>query len=120
MFCEAVARRCRCRRTVLQAALSPCIGERVWRARARPRRCPRAPRGVRYAAQADGASVFIRGEGLWFFEGEIYFPCTNGGPAGLGQLFRIVDYGDSGTLEFIAVSDGEGTLDFLDNITVSP
>lgn len=75
---------------------------------------------VRYAAQADGASVFIRGEGLWFFEGQIYFSCTNGGPAGLGQIFRIMDDGDTGTLELIAVSDGEGTLDFPDNITVAP
>ncbi len=75
---------------------------------------------VRYAAQADGATVFIRGEGLWFFEGEIYFSCTNGGPAGLGQIFRVVDDGDTGTLELVAVSDGAATLDFPDNLTVAP
>ncbi len=75
---------------------------------------------VRYAAQADGATIFIRGEGLWFFEGEVYFSCTNGGPAGLGQIFRIIDYGDTGTLELVAVSDGPETLDFPDNITMSP
>lgn len=75
---------------------------------------------VRYAAQADGATVFIRGEGLWFFEGEIYFSCTNGGPAGLGQIFRVIDDGDTGTLELIAVSDGATTLDFPDNLTVAP
>lgn len=75
---------------------------------------------VRYAAQAEGATIFTRGEGLWLFEGQVYFSCTNGGPAGLGQIFRLVDEGDTGTLELIAVSDGAGTLDFPDNITVSP
>ncbi len=75
---------------------------------------------VRYAAQADGATVFIRGEGLWFFEGQLYFSCTNGGPAGLGQIFRVFDDGDTGTLELIAVSDGATTLDFPDNLTVAP
>ncbi len=75
---------------------------------------------VRYAAQADGATIFTRGEGLWYFEGGVYFSCTNGGPAGTGQIFRLVDNGDTGTLELIAVSDGPNTLDFPDNITVAP
>jgi secreted PhoX family phosphatase len=75
---------------------------------------------MRYAAQASGASVFIRGEGLWFFDGEVYFSCTNGGPTGLGQIFRVIDNGDTGTLELIAVSESGNVLDFPDNITVAP
>jgi len=75
---------------------------------------------LRFTARQDGAASFTRGEGLWFFEGQVYFSCTNGGPVGLGQIFRLVDDGDTGTLELVAVSDGEGTLDFPDNITVAP
>ncbi len=75
---------------------------------------------IRMAAQAAGASIFTRGEGLWYFDGEVYFSCTNGGPSGLGQIFRLVDGADGGTLELIAVSDGLQTLDFPDNITVAP
>ncbi len=75
---------------------------------------------LRYTAQASGASVFIRGEGLWYFEGGVYFSCTNGGPTGLGQIFRVTDDGDTGTLELIAVSESGNTLDFPDNITFAP
>lgn len=75
---------------------------------------------VRFAARQAGATVFTRGEGLWYFEGQVYFSCTNGGPAGVGQIFRLEDDGDTGTLELIAASDGTDTLDFPDNITVSP
>ncbi|MEX1368675.1 MAG: alkaline phosphatase PhoX [Nannocystaceae bacterium] len=75
---------------------------------------------VRDEAQASGAAIFSRGEGIWYHEGEIYFTCTNGGPVGLGQIFRLIEGGGASTLELIAQSESADILDFPDNITVAP
>ncbi len=75
---------------------------------------------VRVEAQAAGAATFSRGEGIWLHENQIYIACTNGGPAGLGQIFSLVDSGRSTTLMLIAQSEDADVLDFPDNITVSP
>src|SRR5690606_33673506 len=44
---------------------------------------------LRQRGAAAGATVFSRGEGLHMGEGEVYFCCTDGGAAGLGQIFRL-------------------------------
>lgn len=75
---------------------------------------------VRVEAASLGAAIFSRGEGIWMFEDEIYFTCTNGGPAGLGQIFRLIDDPVSPTLELIAQSEDSDVLDAPDNITVAP
>jgi len=75
---------------------------------------------VRVEAQAAGAAVFSRGEGIWYYEGEIYFACTNGGPAGLGQIFLLTDGPAGATLTLVAQSESADVLDFPDNVTVSP
>ncbi|MCH9681932.1 MAG: PhoX family protein [Deltaproteobacteria bacterium] len=75
---------------------------------------------VRDEAQAAGAATFSRGEGIWFHDGEVFIACTNGGPAGLGQIFRLVDGPRSGGIELIAQSEDSDVLDFPDNIAVAP
>jgi hypothetical protein len=75
---------------------------------------------VRTQAQARGAAVFARGEGVWFSGGTAYVCATAGGPAGRGQIFRLVPDGSGGTLEVFAQSEDPDTLDFPDNITMSP
>jgi hypothetical protein len=71
-------------------------------------------------ARSAGAAVVRRGEGLWIHDGIVYFTATNGGPVGSGQVFRLVPDGDGGTLELIAQSTDRQTLDFPDNLCVSP
>ena len=75
---------------------------------------------VRIEAQAAGAAVVVRGEGIWFHEGAVYFAATSGGPMGLGQIFRLMDGPDGGTLECIADSLGADHMQSPDNITVAP
>ncbi len=75
---------------------------------------------LRGEAQDKGGAVFIRGEGIWFFEGSVYICSTSGGPVAAGQIFRLVDDGDTGTLELIAMSTDHNVLDKPDNITVAP
>ncbi len=75
---------------------------------------------VRVEAQAAGAALFSRGEGIWFHDGSVFIACTNGGPLGLGQIFRLVDGERGGGLELFAQSTGADELDFPDNVTVAP
>ncbi|HSC88567.1 MAG TPA: alkaline phosphatase PhoX [Polyangiaceae bacterium] len=71
-------------------------------------------------ASARGAAVVVRGEGIWFSEGSIFFVSTEGGPAGLGQVFRLDPEGDSGAITLIAQAEDDQSLINPDNITVSP
>jgi secreted PhoX family phosphatase len=74
---------------------------------------------VREEAQGKGAATFVRGEGIWFFEGQIYICSTSGGPAGSGQIFRLID-GNAPTLELVVRSTDSSVLESPDNITVAP
>jgi uncharacterized protein len=74
---------------------------------------------VRTEAQSKGAALIIRGEGIWFHEGQVFISATAGGPIGKGQIFRLID-GDSPTLEVIVASQSASVLDNPDNITVAP
>ena len=53
-----------------------------------PDPAPGAPT-VRAQAFARGAAEIARGEGAWFGNGVVYVVSTNGGPAGLGQVFAL-------------------------------
>lgn len=75
---------------------------------------------LRVEAGALGAALVSRGEGLWYFEGAVYLCATSGGPAGLGQVFRLIDDPSGRSLELIAQSSDAAVFDFPDNITVSP
>lgn len=75
---------------------------------------------IRAQAQARGAAVFARGEGVTFANGAVYVCATVGGPVAAGQIFRVVPDGDHGTLELFAQSENPDVLDMPDNLTVSP
>ena len=73
---------------------------------------------LRYRGFEAGATLFARGEGMWYGDGEIYFACTNGGPKKYGQIFRY-DIGSS-ELELFAESEDKTLLHACDNLTVTP
>ncbi|MEZ4380100.1 MAG: DUF839 domain-containing protein [Nannocystaceae bacterium] len=76
---------------------------------------------VRIQAQAKGAAIFVRGEGIVFTTEGVYVVATTGGPIGKGQIFRLVDDGGAqGTLEVVAASVDTEFLDMPDNITMAP
>ncbi len=91
---------------------------------------------VRHQAQAQGAAVVRRGEGIWWsgFDHAFYFVSTDGGAARSGQIFRFAPAEGAGhgrrrrrdTLElFLEASapDSETSpheWEWPDNITVTP
>jgi secreted PhoX family phosphatase len=79
------------------------------------------PKGdtVRKEGHSKGAAIFDRGEGTWFFDGEVYICSTSGGEIGAGQIFRLID-GDFPTLELVVQSNNIDDLNRPDNITVAP
>ena len=69
--------------------------------------------------QAPDAAVISRGEGCWEDQGKIYFVSTDGGLAGLGQIFCYDPRRETCTLLFESI-DAVGQVDGPDNIGVSP
>jgi hypothetical protein len=76
-----------------------------------------------------GAAVFARGEGMWAGNGAIYFACTNGGKAQVGQIWKYTpsahegqttERNAPGTLELFIEPNDRGLIDKADNITVTP
>jgi uncharacterized protein len=65
-----------------------------------------------------GAAIFRRLEGIWYSKGQFYFSSTNGGEAGLGQIWLYDPRAETITLVYESPSMFE--LDFPDNIAVSP
>lgn len=84
---------------------------------------------LRLQGAAKGASLFARGEGIFWGNGELYFACTSGGAAKFGQIFRYTPAVNEG---FAGESDAPGMLDLFlestnpafynygDNICVMP
>lgn len=72
-------------------------------------------------AQEGGAAIFHRGEGMWADGNDIYLVITNGGKAGLGQIFRYRprEHLAQGTLELVYESKSR-TMHAPDNMTVAP
>lgn len=87
---------------------------------------------LRDQGHASGAARFARGEGIWTSNdgSEIYFACTDGGRARVGQVFRYKPSpgeGDAaaeskqpGTLELFLESPDKRILEYCDNLTVAP
>jgi uncharacterized protein len=76
---------------------------------------------VRKEAQAKGAGIFSRTEGIWEAGGRIFFDCTDGGEAGAGQLWQYIPRGrDGGELKLIFESPSADVLDQPDNLVVVP
>jgi hypothetical protein len=76
---------------------------------------------VRSQAQAKGAAIFTRTEGIWEADGRLYFDCTTGGEAGVGQVWQLIPRGtDGGDLKLIFESPGADVLENPDNLVVVP
>jgi secreted PhoX family phosphatase len=76
---------------------------------------------VRREAQSKGAALFDRTEGAWASDGRVYFDCTTGGEAQLGQLWEYLPEGRSGgRLKLIYESTSAATLESPDNVVVVP
>ncbi len=76
-----------------------------------------------------GATLFARGEGMWFGEKELYFACTSGSVTKTGQIFRYTPSPNEGTpaekdnpgkLELFLEPNNTDLLRHCDNLTVSP
>jgi secreted PhoX family phosphatase len=84
---------------------------------------------LRKRGNAKGALLFARGEGIHMGDGELYFCCTNGGAAKLGQVMRYQpsrfegqagEQREPGRLQVFLESDDITRYNFGDNITVAP
>ncbi|QDU01665.1 hypothetical protein V6x_13470 [Gimesia chilikensis] len=74
--------------------------------------------GVYSQGKAQGATTFGRLEGCWYGDGLVYFNCTDGGEAGLGQIWAFSP--EEQTLGLVFQSPSHDILDSPDNLTVSP
>ncbi len=76
---------------------------------------------VRKEAQAKGAAIFDRTEGAWTADRRVYFDCTTGGEAQLGQLWVYKPRGrNSGELTLIYESTSAEELENPDNLVIVP
>lgn len=84
---------------------------------------------LRYRGFEAGAARFARGEGMWYGGEAVYFACTNGGPEGLGQIWKYTPSPEEGTggetrspatLELFLESEDISVLENADNLTVAP
>jgi uncharacterized protein len=73
---------------------------------------------IRDQALAKGAADFERQEGIWVGNDRVYFDCTSGGDARLGQIWEYDP--DAQTLRLIYESTSEDDLKNPDNLTVVP
>ena len=75
---------------------------------------------VHKQAQAKGAAIFVRGEGIVIHEDGIYFACTAGGKQSVGQFFKyIANDNKTGTIQLVFEAKKNGVLEKPDNITIN-
>jgi secreted PhoX family phosphatase len=84
---------------------------------------------LRHRGQKAGAAWFARGEGVHFGRDELYFTCTSGGPAKIGQIMRYRpspqegqpgERDQPGRLQLFVESEDKLRMDFADNLTIAP
>jgi uncharacterized protein len=76
---------------------------------------------VRVEAQSKGAAIFDRTEGIWTAGDRVYFDCTTGGEAQLGQLWELKPDGRKGErLKLVYESTSASDLENPDNLVVVP
>jgi uncharacterized protein len=75
---------------------------------------------LRARGLALGALRFARGEGIFMGAGELYFMCTSGGAARLGQVFRLAVARSNAQLQLFYESTSAANLNFGDNIAIAP
>ena len=73
---------------------------------------------LRKRGAARGATLFARGEGIHMGDGELYFCCTSGGKAKLGQIFRLNPRREQ--LQLFLESTSIENFNFGDNLIVAP
>ena len=79
------------------------------------------PSAVFRAAQGTGAAIFQRLEGCFYGDRGIYFDATEGGDAGVGQVWQYRPTGqDTGEVTLIFESPSRDVLDSPDNICTTP
>jgi secreted PhoX family phosphatase len=70
---------------------------------------------------AKGGATFSRGEGAWQSRNSVFFACSNGGDARLGQIFELhLKNNDVQELELVFESTVEEAMGAPDNMCVSP
>lgn len=84
---------------------------------------------LRHRGFAVGAARFARGEGMWYSEGDIYFACTSGGSARLGQIWKYTpssaegeagEESSPGMLELFIEPNNSSLVVNADNLTAAP
>jgi uncharacterized protein len=77
---------------------------------------------LRQRGRQAGAAVFARGEGIHVDKGDVFFCCTSGGAARLGQIMRLRPaQGDRPeSVQLFVESDRPDVLHYGDNLTVAP
>lgn len=73
---------------------------------------------VRVEAFNKGAAQFVRGEGMFYHKGYIYFCCTSGGTSSDGQIWRYNTFRN--TIEKYIEPNNSAILDNPDNIVIAP
>jgi secreted PhoX family phosphatase len=73
---------------------------------------------LRKRGAARGATLFARGEGIYMGKDELYFCCTSGGAAKLGQIFRLRPARNELQLFFESTSIEQ--FNYGDNLIVAP
>jgi secreted PhoX family phosphatase len=85
------------------------------------RNSPWDSQGVFAQGYDRGGARFSRLEGCWYGDGSVFFHATDGGDAGLGQVWQYrPTSADVGELTLVFESPSADVLDSPDNITVSP
>jgi secreted PhoX family phosphatase len=84
---------------------------------------------LRQRGHRKGATLFARGEGVHFGNGELFFCCTSGGKAKLGQVMRYRpsrfegqagEAGEPGEVALFVESRDADSFNYGDNLTVAP
>ena len=84
---------------------------------------------LRQRGHAQGAAIFARGEGIHWANDELYFCCTSGGNAKLGQIMRYVpslaegraeEANAPGKISLFVESADKVSFNFGDNVCVAP
>jgi hypothetical protein len=84
---------------------------------------------LRYRGFELGAARFARGEGMWYGRDAVYFACTTGGSARLGQVWRYLpspaegqadEDRSPGRLELFIEPNNGKLIENCDNLTVAP
>lgn len=73
---------------------------------------------TREQGAAKGATIFSRGEGMWYAGGAIYFTATSGGGLEAGQIWRYVP--STGMVELFYESYDRAEMEAPDNVTIHP